>query len=61
MTAKNTTQDQPQSIPEGADRGFVRFAGTVTPTELPQLKLQAPEITDRGVVRFGSSCITSER
>ena len=60
MDAKITTQVQLQSIPEGADRGFVRFeSGVVTP--LPQLTLQARQITDRGTVRFGSASITSER
>ena len=57
-----TTQHPPQSIPEGADRGFVRFdTSTITLSELPPLKPQAQEITDRGIVRFGSAGITSAR
>ena len=62
MGVKNPTQHPPPPIPEGTERGLVRFdSSTVTLTELPQLKLQAPEITDRGLVRFGSSNITSAR
>jgi len=62
MAVRNPTQYPPRPILEGTERGFVRFeSNTATLTELPQLKLQAPETTDRGLVRFGSSNITSAR
>jgi hypothetical protein len=61
MAIKNKTQDPPQPIPEGADRGFVQFDSTITLSELPPLKPQARQITDRGIVRFGSCGITSRR
>jgi len=62
MADKNTTRHLPRPIPEGADRGFVRFdSSMMTLSELPPLKPQAREITDRSIVRFGSSMITSER
>jgi hypothetical protein len=62
MADKNTSQYPLQPSPEGGHRGFVRFdSSTITPSELPPLKLQAREITDRGIVRFGSSSITPAR
>jgi hypothetical protein len=62
MADKNSTRHLPQAIPEGGDGRFVRFdSSTITFSELPPLKPQAPEVTDRGIVRFGSSMITSAR
>ena len=62
MAIRNPTQHPPRPIVKGAERGFVRFENSRVPlTELPQLKLQAPEITDRGLVRLGNSNITSAR
>ena len=62
MAIRNPTQHPPRPIVEGAERGFVRFESSTVPlTELPQLKLQAPEITDRGLVRLGNSNIASAR
>ena len=62
MADKNTTQHPPQPIPQGADRGFVRFdSSTITLSHLPPLKPPARDITDSGTVRFGSNSITAER
>ena len=60
MGAEITTQVQREFVREDADRGFVRF-DTIALTDLPPLKLQAPELADRGIVRFGSASITSKR
>jgi hypothetical protein len=62
MAGKNTSQHPLQPSPKGVARDLVQFdSSTIALSDLPPLKLQAPEVTDRGIVRFGSSTITSAR